>query len=260
MADGFVGNATPLDSTGLKTATDALGVGAPEFWSVVSVETSGCGYLPDRRPKILFERHIFSKRTGGRYDGDYSDISNAQPGGYSPTGAGEYERLGRAMALDSHAALQSASWGIGQVMGYNAELVGFGSVELMVSAMSASEAQQLTAMAGFIKANRLDAALRAKQWDKFAAGYNGSNYQINSYDTRLASQYQALSNGGMPDLDIRSGQIYLTYLGYEPHGIDGVMGKMTRSAMNDFQGKNGLALTDRFDAATLAALRAALGL
>jgi hypothetical protein len=260
MADGFAGKATPLDSAGLKDATDLLGVGAPEFWSVVSVETSGCGYLPDRRPKMLFERHIFSQRTGRKYDRDYPDISNPQPGGYSPTGAGEYERLSRAMALDPHAALQSASWGIGQVMGYNAELVGLGSVEQMVAAMSASEGQQLSAMAGFIKANHLDAPLRARQWDRFAAGYNGSNYKLNSYDARLASQYQALSNGGMPDLDIRSGQIYLTYLGFEPHGVDGIMGKMTRSAMNDFQSRNNLPLTDRFDAATLAALRAALGL
>src|SRR5204863_9082982 len=34
-----------------------------------SVETSGCGYLPDRRPKILFERHVFSRLTEHRYDG-----------------------------------------------------------------------------------------------------------------------------------------------------------------------------------------------
>jgi hypothetical protein len=43
-------------------------VGLAEIWAVFSVETSGCGFLTDRRPKILFERHIFSHLTNGRYD------------------------------------------------------------------------------------------------------------------------------------------------------------------------------------------------
>ncbi len=34
------------------------------------------------RPTILFERHIFSKRTEGAYDAKYPDISNKIAGGY----------------------------------------------------------------------------------------------------------------------------------------------------------------------------------
>jgi hypothetical protein len=42
----------------------------PVLWSVVVVETSGCGFLPDRRPRILFERRILVRwelaNTSGR--------------------------------------------------------------------------------------------------------------------------------------------------------------------------------------------------
>ena len=51
---------------------------------------------------------------------------------------------------DRTAALQSCSWGIGQIMGENFALAGFADVEQMVAAMSASEDQQLVAMANFL--------------------------------------------------------------------------------------------------------------
>jgi hypothetical protein len=54
---GFVGASEPLSEQGLSNALDLLKVGAAEIWTVVSVETRGCGYLPDRRPLILYERH-----------------------------------------------------------------------------------------------------------------------------------------------------------------------------------------------------------
>jgi hypothetical protein len=38
------------------------------LWLVVVVETWGCGFLPDRRPGILFGRHVFNAHTGGRFD------------------------------------------------------------------------------------------------------------------------------------------------------------------------------------------------
>jgi len=54
---------------GLARVANSLGVFGPEVWTVVAVETSACGYLlPIERPQILFERHIFHKLTGGRFD------------------------------------------------------------------------------------------------------------------------------------------------------------------------------------------------
>jgi hypothetical protein len=186
MPDEFSDEALPLDAAGLEQAFDLIGVGVPELWAVLAVETTGCGFLPGRRPKILFERHIFSRETGRRYDESNPNLSNPRPGGYGGAGAHQYDRLEAAIALDRTAALRSTSWGIGQVMGFNAGMVGFADVEEMVTAMKVSEGAQLAAMARFLTATELDHALRTHDWPRFARGYNGPNYAINSYDTRLA--------------------------------------------------------------------------
>jgi N-acetylmuramidase len=177
----FQGTARALSSDGLTAAGLMLGVRAAEIWTVLAVETSGCGYLPDLRPQILYERHIFHRLTHGKYDD--GNISDSTPGGYGSSGAHQYDRLALAIAKDRTAALQSCSWGIGQIMGENYALAGFADVEEMVAAMGASEDQQLTAMANFLVNSRLNIPLQAHDWASFARGYNGPNYAINRYDT-----------------------------------------------------------------------------
>jgi N-acetylmuramidase len=137
--------ALALSSDGLNAAAANIGVHAPEVWTVLGVETSGCGFLLDRRPQILFERHIFHRLTGGRYDD--GQISDPTAGGYGAYGAHQYDRLALAIAKDRNAALQSASWGIGQIMGMNFRVAGFSNVEDMVAAVCASEELQLGAFA-----------------------------------------------------------------------------------------------------------------
>src|SRR2546429_7261866 len=114
----FQGAASALSGNGLAAIASSLGVFAPEIWTVVAVETFGCGYLPDRRPQILYERHIFHRLTHGRFD-DEGDISAPTPGGYGARGAHQYLRLAAAIEKERDAALQSTSWGIGQIMGAN---------------------------------------------------------------------------------------------------------------------------------------------
>src|SRR5215469_11061071 len=140
----FQGSAAPLSSEGLAAVASNLSVYGAEIWTVLAVETSGCGFLSDRRPQVLFERHIFLRLTNGQYED--GDISDAVPGGYGPRGTPQYDRLALAMRKDRSAALQSASWGIGQIMGMNYARAGFGDVEAMVDAMIESEDRQLGAM------------------------------------------------------------------------------------------------------------------
>ena len=187
MSVAFRGTALPLDEDGMAEVIDRVKSGAAEVWAVLTVETRGCGFLPDRRPMILFERHVFSRETKGRFDPSHPDISNPQPGGYGAGGANQYDRLQRAIALDRKAALRSASWGIGQLMGFNAEIAGYADVEEMVAAMAMSENRQLLGIAGEITHNRLDRALRSHNWAAFARGYNGPAYAKNRYDTRLSA-------------------------------------------------------------------------
>jgi hypothetical protein len=252
----FQGSALGLSAEGLARVSNNLAVHVPEIWTVLAVETSGCGFLPDRRPQILYERHVFHRLTGGRFDD--GDISDPSPGGYGPRGAQQYDRLARAILKDRAAALQSASWGIGQIMGQNYALAGFQTVDEMVLAMSQSEDGQLMAMAAFLVSSHLATSLRAHDWTSFACGYNGPNYVINRYDVRLNGEFQKYLNGGLPDLNVRAAQLYLTFLGFHPGPIDGIAGVQTLAAFNDFVGQQRLPNNGVIDADAVSNLIAAL--
>ncbi|HMF96370.1 MAG TPA: N-acetylmuramidase domain-containing protein [Vicinamibacterales bacterium] len=241
----FVGRSNPLTSNGMATVATNLSVGVQELWTVLNVETSGCGFLPDRRPEILYERHIFHRLTGARFDD--GDLSDPTAGGYGAGGAHQYDRLAAAMKLDRGAALQSASWGLGQVLGENFKVAGFPSVDEMIQAMSDSEDTQLVAVGAFIVGNRLDRALATHDWASFARGYNGPAFATNLYDVRLRGEFQKLSAGVLPNLDIRAAQLFLTFRGFHPGPIDGFVGPRTRAALVAFQQQNNLSPTGLVD-------------
>lgn len=254
MAD-FQGAGEPATRDGIAGVLDALGLKIPELLAVIAVETSGCGYLADRRPAILFERHIFSKQTIGKFDAQHPDISNPTPGGYQ-FGADEYPRLAKAFQLDAEAAQKSASWGIGQVMGFNFSAAGYGTVDEMVQGAMASEDEQLQAMGNFLKSSGLHRALAVHDWTSFARGYNGPNFTQNRYDIRLAGSFQQFSQA-LPDLMVRTAQLLMRYAGLKVGPIDGMSGKMTRTAVQTFRQKHGLGDSGDIDDDLIAALRAA---
>jgi hypothetical protein len=251
----FIGKALALSDPGLTSAAQSLGVEEAEIWTVLQVETSGCGFLPDRRPPILFERHIFHRLTQGRFDD--GDISDATSGGYGPSGAPQYDRLARAMEKDRMAALKSASWGIGQVMGENYTAAGFAGVEAMVAALCDSEDAQVAAVAAFLKSRRIDAVLRSHDWRAFAAAYNGPSFAKNQYDTKLGTAYRRLAAGPLPDLKVRTVQLNLTFCGFDPGPVDGEFGARTGKALRAFQTREGLPATGAVDDVVLARLVAA---
>ncbi len=252
----FQGTAWSLSAEGLATVAARLGVFAAEVWTVLRVETSGCGFLPDRRPQILYERHIFHRLTAGRYDD--GDISDPAPGGYGSPGPHQHQRLAAALLRDRSAALQSASWGIGQILGTNHRLAGFADVESMVAAMLDSEDSQLAARGNFLLSAGLQAALKAHDWTAFARGYNGPGYAANRYDVRLEAEYRSLAAGPLPDLAVRAAQMYLGYLGFAAGPVDGVAGSRTCAALARFRAQAGLPPGDAVDAAALEQLAEAL--
>jgi len=265
----FAGLGRPMSEAGMAAALSAMGLDPvadlPVLWSVLTVESRGFGFQPDRRPKILFERHIFHRETGGRFAGAAPDLCAPSGGGYIG-GAPEYERLGRALALlkaagvQPEAALRSASWGMGQVMGFNAIAAGFGSAADMVARMCEGEDAQLLAMARFIAANRLNRHLASRDWAAFARGYNGPEFWKNQYDVKLKGAYDRFSNGVGRDLRARTAQAALVYLGYTPGEPDGVVGQNTRNALAAFRKAEGLPRGDGLDNATFSALMAKAGL
>ena len=252
----FVGAAEPLTRLGFRRIVEDLGVEVPALLAVLAVESKSCGFLPDRRPIILFERHIFHAKTKGKFSAANPDISNPVAGGYAGL-AGEYPRLEKAAKLDRAAALQSASWGAGQVMGFNHVAAGFPDAESMVTAMQESEDAQISAMAAFLKSTRLAEFLKRKDWAGFAKGYNGAGFAKNKYDIKLAAAYlQYSSDGAIPDVEVRRAQLYLAYLGFNTGGIDGLHGKMSRAAVAQFRADNKVGAGDKVDKDVLAALQA----
>jgi hypothetical protein len=256
MAD-FTGAGKPLSAAGLAQAAGDIGVGLPALWAVMTVETKGCGFLPDRRPQILYERHVFHRRTGGRFAAQAPGLSDPSPGGYGATGAHQYERLQAAVRFDRKAALESSSWGLGQVMGFNAADAGHASAEAMVEAMCESEDAQLQAIINFIVSNNLAGHLQASDWAKFAYSYNGKDFQKNKYDEKLRLADARFTAGPLPSLQVRSAQLYLSYLGYAPGGVDGWYGSNTQKALLQFQKDRNLPSAGGIDDAVLAALQQA---
>lgn len=165
--------------------------------AVAEVESNGAGFLPPPSdlPKVLFEGHVFHRLTQGRYDATQPNLSYPvwDRKQYSGSLAGEWARLNAACALDRTAALQSASWGMFQIMGFNYAACGCADVDAFVAAQSAGADQQLALFARFIARAPFVGALREQDWAAFARAYNGSGYRQNAYDSKLRDAYRRFS-------------------------------------------------------------------
>lgn len=199
MGEIWRGAARRLDDIDLPRLGARIGVGEDEIHAVLDVESRGGGFDRQGRVLMLFEPHKFWRHLGA---GERRDRAVARglayqawrPGAYP---ADSYPRLASAMAIDEKAALMSASWGLGQIMGENHEAAGYASVQAMVAAFAADEEAHLAAIIAFIKAHRLDDKLRRHDWRGFALGYNGESYERNNYHIRLARAFERWSR--IPD-------------------------------------------------------------
>lgn len=178
----------PLQEQDFIDAALALGCDVAAIKAVAEVESRQFGFNENDEPVILFERHIFSKRTGRKFDATNPGISQKKPGGYGKSSE-QHARLREAIALDRKAALMSASWGKFQIMGFNFTHAGFNDLQKFINAMYRSERDQLLAFVNYIKDVQLDKELREKNWTEFARRYNGPDYKKNEYDTKLAKAY-----------------------------------------------------------------------
>lgn len=185
----FVGDVYPSEDE-IVEAAKTLKCEARTIKAVALVEAPTGGFDEMGRPKILFERHIFSQLTMRQYDGRYPFISNRVRGNYSFPERNQYVRLQHAYALAPYAALQATSWGLFQILGQNFLLAGFGTVEQFVRAMCYSAGEHLAAFVAFAQSNsHLLSALRKKDWAQIAYYFNGPQYPENQYDIKLAKKY-----------------------------------------------------------------------
>lgn len=206
VADGIAGPKTlaalrgralqkTLSQADIEHAADRLGVSVPVVQSVNEVESRGRGFFDSGEPVILYERHIMHRRLPlhqvdpSRWVKELPTIVNPDPGGYIG-GAREHARLTRAMDISRACALESASWGLFQIMGYHWRSLGYNSAEDFVGRSRESETQQLEAFIRFIERDpALHHALQRRNWAAFAHRYNGPAYRRNAYDLKLARAF-----------------------------------------------------------------------
>jgi peptidoglycan hydrolase-like protein with peptidoglycan-binding domain len=113
----------------------------------------------------------------------------------------------------------------------------------MVSQMMHGENEQILGMAAFMRASGMHVPLQRRDWTAFARRYNGPAFARNRYHEKLAAAHTRLSTKGLPDLDVRAVQLLLTYHGFDPGKIDGIVGGRTRTAIAAFTTKHGLSVT-----------------
>ena len=186
-----------LTNEQIKDLANKHGIEYAGLKAVVEVEASGKGFIGDV-PKILYEPHIMYRLlTKKNYITIRNNLMKAHPNlcyprwGTYKYGAEsiQHKRLEIVSQFNRDTALESCSWGLGQVMGFHWKSLGYESLQAFINDMYESEAKQLEAMIRFIKVNGLLLALKNKDWVKFARGYNGSGYAKNKYHIKLANAY-----------------------------------------------------------------------
>lgn len=237
-----------------KKYADYLGVETCAFKAVIDVESSGYGIDPlSGKVVIRWEGHKFrkfitdpailkqaEKRNLAFKYRDRHKPQNRQPEDMN----GRHLLLEQAMMLDAKAAMRSISMGLGQIMGFHAERLGFRDVFEMWKENQTIDGQVAT-MAQYIRAFGLIDELKNLDWAGFAAGYNGPNYKDNDYDEKLKKAYLKYGGTGTYKRNIilklgsRGSEVevlqgMLQGQGYQIK-IDGAFGEKTRNQVMLFQ-------------------------
>lgn len=182
----------------LATLAESVGLTEAHIRTVMDVETSGKGYDSLGWVEFLFEPHIFFREVNKQKlalatSKGYAYPNWRGPGSYPKTPQLRHDQFTGAYELDASAALRSASWGLGQVMGYECYEAGYDSPQKMVTAFAESEANQVKAMINLIVKRGLDRDLLRfpdiEACRHFALRYNGAGYEKNDYHHKLQAAY-----------------------------------------------------------------------
>lgn len=163
----------------LQEQANNLGIDVEVAAAVLMCESSGSGFVGDRLT-IRFEPGIFKGYTG-------EVVADTHAGQDA-----EYAALQRAIDINRDKAYESISMGAAQIMGFNAQSIGFENAEQMFDAFKGSETRQLMGLFEFVAGRpALLKAARVHDWATFALYYNGPGYKANDYDTKMANYSEA---------------------------------------------------------------------
>lgn len=194
-----------LSSRVIEGFAPSLGVNAAVLKAFTDVESKGAGFLANKKPVILFERHVFYREVAKlKGDATAKEFQVRDPSICHPSwdksvylgGMREYERLDKAINFNKTAALKATSWGLFQIMGNNHVYCGYTEVDTYVGDAYISETMQFKALLSFLKnypvkvrGKTLLQAARDLDFVTLAEIYNGSGYAANQYDVKLKKAF-----------------------------------------------------------------------
>lgn len=168
--------------------------------AVVDIESGKIG-LANGLPITRFEPHVFLSEFN-RLFADHFKVGEPVWAGaqhyYADSGrwatfhgdqAAERRALRTAVEIATDAAYNAASYGLGQIMGFNHAACGYESAEAMQAAFTSEEAQ-LRAMFDYMKASGALQKLQAGDIEGFAAIYNGPA-NVAHYSTLICNKLGA---------------------------------------------------------------------
>jgi hypothetical protein len=203
----------------LTVVSRVLGVDVATLLAVLMVESGGNAFGPDGKPLIRFENHIFWRywgtknastfsthfrygRDGKTWLGHFFRKSASDPwtemhvGTLAVSQANEWEAFAVGSSFSSDAAILSTSYGLGQIIGFNAKQAGYSNLQEFASDM-VKENLQVIAMLEFMKnGSTMLEAMRQKDFVSFARVYNGPG-QPTYYGSLIKKNYDLAKSLGI---------------------------------------------------------------
>lgn len=154
----------------------SIGLEYADLMAFISVESGGAGFI-NGRIVIQFEPSWFKKLAPFAPSGKWS-INKVE------NQAAEYIAFSDAFRKDPKKAMESTSWGQGQIMGYHYARLGYKTIDDMVNDFKKGDYQQIQGIAKFIATSpALFREIKKRDWHLVAVLYNGAKYK------ELAAKY-----------------------------------------------------------------------
>ncbi|MEM6623493.1 MAG: N-acetylmuramidase domain-containing protein [Pseudomonadota bacterium] len=241
----------------IRGVAEEKGIEPEALLAVTEVESGGkASSMVDGKamPIILYEYHVFYRclPVSLRQEAMNRNLARKRWGdlAYKKSQSARYAQLERAKEIHEMAAYAACSWGVGQVLGENADWLGYASSKALAEEAMDSVAGQVRVMIRFIEKAGLRDELDRHDWRGFARRYNGPG-QVEKYSGMMARAYARHGGSGEvepDDLVLRIGerggevaalQRLLRTVGYHLI-IDGDFGPATRRMVVQFQSDHGL--------------------
>lgn len=252
-------NYKKLSDADFKAIANKYNVPESRIRAVAEVEARGSGFNSQGYLTALYEPHIAYRYSTGVVRDKLVAAGIAYQDWRREYPKTSYPRIDQATSIaGEELAAMATSFGMGQVMGFNHDLLGFKTALELVKWLAISEANQIEGIILFAKSKGILKPLIDGEFDVFANGYNGSGYKQNNYDIKLRDadrRWQVKLSGktnvniqpvsyetidvGIKGKSVERVQEALNAIGLDVP-VDGDFGPVTENAVKDFQEANDL--------------------